>query len=521
MAGYIGTKAVALSTTTGTILGDMDVGGVTNLDVVDIDGAVNISAATTIATNNKIQFRDAAIYLNSSADGQLDIVADTEIQIAATTVDLNGALDVSGAITGTTASFTRLDINATNTQLKGDLFANTDGAFDIGASGANRPRNLYLSNSISAADITTTGTATATGVIVGNSNIGSNSSHLANLTINNNGYVGSANNSTALRIMTSGDVSISENLGIGCTPLSNLHVSSAGDTAITLQTTNAVDDNEIWQIQAAGNAANHADLIFRTRTNAGSGGSERFRIRNNGALSLGLGDVVDAIDMNVSYTADTGRTASINWRDSTDVTGSIDTRYNGASVDMFFGSLYNGGYNTSDRMVIKGNGNVCFGKTNDSVGSLGTIIYPGNGGITSTISSGNTYHVFNSSLYRFYVNDNGGIYNYQSNNSNLSDQREKKNIEALGTKWNAVKAGSVKEFHYKAVEDSDAKKVGVIAQDVESNHPELVAEFQRTEDTTRKAVKEQQMMWMAIKALQEAQTRIETLEARVTALEDV
>jgi hypothetical protein len=33
---------------------------------------------------------------NSSVDGQLDIVADTEIQIAATTVDLNGNLDVSG-----------------------------------------------------------------------------------------------------------------------------------------------------------------------------------------------------------------------------------------------------------------------------------------------------------------------------------------------------------------------------------------------------------------------------------------
>ena len=35
----------------------------------------------------------------------------------------------------------------------------------------------------------------------------------------------------------------------------------------------------------------------------------------------------------------------------------------------------------------------------------------------------------------------------------------------------------------------------------------------------RKSVKEQQMMWMAIKALQEAQARIETLETKVAALE--
>ena len=52
----------------------------------------------TVTTDTKIQFRDTGLYINSSVDGQLDIVADTEIQIAATTVDLNGVLDVSGNI---------------------------------------------------------------------------------------------------------------------------------------------------------------------------------------------------------------------------------------------------------------------------------------------------------------------------------------------------------------------------------------------------------------------------------------
>jgi cytoskeletal protein CcmA (bactofilin family) len=78
--------------------GSIDVNGTANLDVVDIDGAVNIAAATTIATDNKIQFRDAAIHISSSADGQLDLVADTEIQIAATTIDINGAINASGEI---------------------------------------------------------------------------------------------------------------------------------------------------------------------------------------------------------------------------------------------------------------------------------------------------------------------------------------------------------------------------------------------------------------------------------------
>ncbi len=69
-----------------------------------------------VASTEKLQFRDTAIYINSSTDGQLDLVADTEIQIAATTVDLNGNLDVSGsltlggvALTSTTAELNILD----------------------------------------------------------------------------------------------------------------------------------------------------------------------------------------------------------------------------------------------------------------------------------------------------------------------------------------------------------------------------------------------------------------------------
>ena len=52
-----------------------------------------------IASTEKIQFRDTAIFINSSTDGQLDLVADTEIQIAATTVDINGNVDISGTLT--------------------------------------------------------------------------------------------------------------------------------------------------------------------------------------------------------------------------------------------------------------------------------------------------------------------------------------------------------------------------------------------------------------------------------------
>jgi len=122
------------------ISGNIDVNGTTNLDVVDIDGAVNIAAATTVATDNKIQFRDTGLYINSSTDGQLDIVADTEVQIAATTVDINGAVDISGNLSvggnlDVTGTFDLSDSNFTNAgdiqldSITGDSDTNTSIAF--------------------------------------------------------------------------------------------------------------------------------------------------------------------------------------------------------------------------------------------------------------------------------------------------------------------------------------------------------------------------------------------------------
>ena len=48
-----------------------------------------------IASTEKIQFRDTAIFINSSTDGQLDIDADTELEITAPIVDINASTAVT------------------------------------------------------------------------------------------------------------------------------------------------------------------------------------------------------------------------------------------------------------------------------------------------------------------------------------------------------------------------------------------------------------------------------------------
>jgi len=48
-----------------------------------------------VATDKKVQFRDTALFINSSADGQLDIDADAELEITAPIVDINASTSVN------------------------------------------------------------------------------------------------------------------------------------------------------------------------------------------------------------------------------------------------------------------------------------------------------------------------------------------------------------------------------------------------------------------------------------------
>ena len=84
-----------------------------------------------IASTEKLQFRDTAIYINSSADGQLDLVADTEIQIAATTIDINGAVALNGAITGATNITLSGELDAATLDISGN--ADIDGTLEADA----------------------------------------------------------------------------------------------------------------------------------------------------------------------------------------------------------------------------------------------------------------------------------------------------------------------------------------------------------------------------------------------------
>ena len=92
-----------------TVTDDVAIGGLATVgETLAVTGVLTTTAATvfnggfasnadsTMGTNKKLIFRDAAIHISSTADGDLSIAADDEIDITSTLIDVNGNLDVSG-----------------------------------------------------------------------------------------------------------------------------------------------------------------------------------------------------------------------------------------------------------------------------------------------------------------------------------------------------------------------------------------------------------------------------------------
>jgi hypothetical protein len=140
-------------------------------------------------------------------------------------------------------------------------------------------------------------------------------------------------------------------------------------------------------------------------------------------------------------------------------------------------------------------------------------------------STGDQYIYCNdSAAVRMEVRGNGGIANYSGNNVNLSDRNAKKDISPASDTWDCIKEWEIVNYRYKDQPDDADLNLGVVAQQVAESCPEVITVFQEAKEATedqpaqeeRLGVKEQQMYWMAIKALQEAQVRIEQLEQRLT-----
>jgi len=121
------------------------------------------------------------------------------------------------------------------------------------------------------------------------------------------------------------------------------------------------------------------------------------------------------------------------------------------------------------------------------------------------------------------IDSNGNSRNLNNSYGGFSDVSLKENIVDAGSQWDDIKNLKVRVFNFK-VDSASEKRIGVVAQEIETVCPKLVGiTYDKDEDgnlleTGVKSVKYSVLYMKAIKALQEAIIKIETLETEVAAL---
>jgi len=137
---------------------------------------------------------------------------------------------------------------------------------------------------------------------------------------------------------------------------------------------------------------------------------------------------------------------------------------------------------------------------------------------TTTNASYSLIDAYNGNISgRFSVRDSGNAVNTNNSYGAISDAKLKENIVDANSQWSDIKALQVRNYNFK--EGQTHTQIGLVAQEVELVSPGLVSESpDRDEEgndlgTVTKSVNYSVLYMKAVKALQEAMERIETLEA--------
>lgn len=126
------------------------------------------------------------------------------------------------------------------------------------------------------------------------------------------------------------------------------------------------------------------------------------------------------------------------------------------------------------------------------------------------------------------VEANGDFENANNSYTGFSDQRLKQDIVDATSQWDDIKALQVRKYrfinHVETMGDDATVQLGVIAQELEVSGMNGLVKTKPVDEADpdgpdRKSVNYSVLYMKAVKALQEAMERIETLEAKVAALE--
>ena len=482
-------RTITFPNITGTVVTTGDTGTVTSTMILDgtiVDADINASAEIAVS---KLADGAARQLLQTDAAG-------TGVEWASN-IDIPGTLDVTSAATfdSTVAVTGALTKSGNNVVTVGDTGTVTS--------------TMILDGTILNADVNASAAIAGTKI----------SPDFGAQTIVTTGVHSAAAGSAAAPSMTfTGDL----NTGIYSPGADQLAISTGGTVKATVDSSGRLlvgisSSVQVYQgatafnseIQVAGSSASltiarsiGSGNLFLTRNQTVSSGSPL------GVVSFNGGDGTNLIQA-AQILAEVDGTPGAN-----DMPGRL-----------VFSTTADGASSPTERMRIKNNGQIL--SYNDNVaGSISLNLRSGVGAssasfflIGSYSATGTTTGTGADSIYIF---TNGNVQNTNNSYGAISDAKLKENIVDATSQWSDIKALQVRKYNFK--EGQTHTQIGLVAQEVELVSPGLVSESpDRDEEgndlgTVTKSVNYSVLYMKAVKALQEAMGRIETLEADVAQL---
>ena len=169
------------------------------------------------------------------------------------------------------------------------------------------------------------------------------------------------------------------------------------------------------------------------------------------------------------------------------------------------------------RFTIDASGNFGFNRaaTATDTNAFGAFISStGEFNNAKDVNGSNNVSEFSGNAGQLRIRGDGDAENTNNSYGSISDRTLKENETSAKSQWDDVKALEIK--NYNLIAYPDRPQLGVIAQDLESAG---MTGLVKTDSEGIKSVKYSVLYMKAVKALQEAMTKIEDLETRVKTLE--
>jgi hypothetical protein len=256
-----------------------------------------------------------------------------------------------------------------------------------------------------------------------------------------------------------------------------------------------------------------ASLVCQATSASSTAGTQIWLQRGQAAASISSGDTLGRINF-----ADNAG-SSFAWIDGQTDGGAGTNDYPGRLV---FATTADGNSSPTERMRIASDG------TAYTRGTTSVFSFASNAGAGTTNwlqLGGHSAASITGYTISYAVYTNGNVVNTNGSYTAISDAKLKENIVDAGSQWSDFKAIQIRNWNFKAETGHEThRQIGPIAQELETVCPGLVFETpDRDEDGNEtgevtKGVNQSVLYMKAVKALQEAMERIETLEADVAQL---